>query len=325
MSKAGGCGYKGQMRRWLQSVCYGFSLLLVAASPAPDRPLTLALLGEGPHESAPHGGGNVYAPDVLHEGNFYRMWYGGQGADGHDRILYAESRDGTHWDRKGVAVEDATANHVNDPSVVKTPGGYFMFYTRAGRGVVDEIALATSEDGLHWTPRGVVLSPGDAGTWDALSVGRSSVLLEGGTFRMWYDGRKDLPAGAPVGPGVPTSATSSRSVGYATSRDGLHWTKHAGNPVFGHDAGGVDVKRVGDEYVMAYESHEGTQRATSRDGIAWQERGLWLPKSGGPPDAFGHVTPFLLVGAEGQLEAVYVGAASAPSWDHNAIAVRSMK
>ena len=244
-----------------------------------DRPIRLLLQGKGKTQAAPHGEGNVYAPDVLVEGSLHRMWYGGQGRDGHDRIHLAESRDGIAWDRKGVVLDNGEANHVNDPSVVKVDGVYFMYYTLAVGSVVDEIALATSKDGISWEKRGVVLKRGRDGEWDSLLVGRPSVLHEGSLFKMWYDGRKDLPPGAPA-QGVPKSPTSSRSVGYATSKEGILWTKYAKNPVLRNDAGGMDVERVGDGYVMVYESHEGTKAATSDDGIAWKDRGLWLHRSG---------------------------------------------
>lgn len=289
-------------------------------APRRARP-TIVLRGRGEWESAPHGAGNVYAPDVIVEGGTYRMWYGGQGRDGHDRILYTESRDGIHWDRKGIALEDPTANHVNDPSIVRVGTTWYLFFTRAAQGVTDQIALATAMDGIQWRSRGTVLSSGPAGAWDALSVGRPAVLFEDGLFKMWYDGRKDLPMGAPD-PDAPKSPTSTRGVGYATSRDGLHWHKYPANPVFGHDAGGVDVKRAGGQYLMAYESRAGTRLATSRDGIAWTDRGLWLVRSGQAFDAAGHVTPFLLIGPAGTLDAVYFGAAAKLSWDHNAIAVQ---
>lgn len=41
--------------------------------------------GQEETEVAPHGKGNVYAPRVPRDGGRYRMWYGGQGRDGHDR------------------------------------------------------------------------------------------------------------------------------------------------------------------------------------------------------------------------------------------------
>jgi len=283
-----------------------------------DQSLRLILNGLGKTEVAPHGEGNVYAPNVLVEDGLHRMWYGGQGRDGHDRIHLAESRDGLTWDRKGVVLDNGKANHVNDPSVVKVDGVYFMYYTLAVGSVVDEIALATSKDGITWEPKGVVLKPGREGEWDALLVGRPSVLHEDGTFKMWYDGRKDLPPGAPA-EGVPKSPTSSRNVGYATSKDGIHWSKLQGNPVMSNDAGGVDVERVGDGYAMVYESHEGTKTATSGDEISWKDRGLWVPRSGGEIDRHGHVTPMLLVGDRSRWT-LYLGAARDVSWDRTSIA-----
>ena len=70
-----------------------------------ERPRKI-LEGRADSELAPHGEGNVYAPEVLVEGGVYRMWYGGQGRDGHDRIHLAESRDGIAWDRKGVVLDN---------------------------------------------------------------------------------------------------------------------------------------------------------------------------------------------------------------------------
>ena len=291
------------------------ALVAVSAAPPDGPPIERLLSGERETEVAPHGRGNVYAPDVLIEGGRHRMWYGGQGRDGHDRIHLAESDDGSHWLRRGVAIDVGRANHVNDPSVVLVGGTYYLYYTLANDGVVDQVALATSRDGRKWEERGVVLKPGEAGAWDSLLVGRPSVLHDGETFRMWFDGRRDLPPGSPSA-GVPKSPTSRRAVGLATSKDGLTWTRHPGNPVFGQDAGGVDVERGGDGYLMVYESHEGTRAATGPDGVAWRDLGLIVARSGGPLDAAGQVTPALAAGSPW----IYLGAASAPSWDHNAIA-----
>ncbi|HKI16505.1 MAG TPA: hypothetical protein VKA15_01425 [Isosphaeraceae bacterium] len=294
-------------------------LFIWADSPAhSDTPLELVLKGATSTELAPHGEGNVYAPDVHIEGDRYRMWYGGQGKDGHDRIHLAESHDGRHWDCKGVVLMDRQANHVNDPSVVRVGDMYFMFYTRAARGIFDEIALATSKDGIRWERKGVMLHRGSPGEWDSLLVGRPSVIHEGGQFKMWYDGRKDLQPGA-LAEDAPTSSGSHRFVGYATSKDGTVWTKYGRNPVFAHDAGGVDVKRLPQGYVMLYESHEGTNVAVSVDGITWRDRGLWIPRSGGEIDRHGHVTPMLLIEQGGRPALLFIGAARTSSWDRNQI------
>lgn len=278
----------------------------------------VVLEGVEEYELAPHGEGNVYAPHVMIENGVYRMWYGAQGRDGHDRICYAESRDGLEWHKKGVAIDCGTSNHVNDPSVVKVRETYYLYFTRAERDIVDRIDVATSKDGIVWELQGVVVSPGAAGEWDSLVTGRPAVLFEEGVFQMWYDGRKDLPLGSPA-KGVPLSASSTRSVGYATSRDGLTWTKHSANPVFGHDAGGVDVSRREGELLMLFESHEGTQMATSADGIHWEERGFYARRSGEEVDGSGHVTPFLL-GDGSQSPRLYAGVSRDAGWNRLRIA-----
>ena len=281
--------------------------------------LRIVIEPQGSSEAAPHGDGNVYAPDVLKDGVLYRMWYGGQGKDGHDRISYAESSDGIKWTHGAVMLKDDRVNHLNDPSVVKVNGTYFMYHTRTEVDVVDRIDLAVSGDGTTWQVRGAVVAPGKDHAWDSLSVGRPSVIHDGGQFRMWYDGRKDFPLGAPV-KGVPMSANSHRSVGYATSIDGIHWTKYETNPVFEFDAGAVDVKRVSDNrLILLYESHEGTKYAISEDGIAWTDRGFLVKKTSTPLDRHGHVTPFLFIDPEQKQHRLFVGAARAATWDHNQI------
>ncbi|PQO28134.1 hypothetical protein [Blastopirellula marina] len=298
-------------------------LLLANIASAADDPEPLAIdviiQGTEPSELAPHGEGNVYAPDILLENGTYRMWYGGLGKDGHDRIHYAESKDGIGWKKRGVVLEDKTANHVNDPSVLRVKDRYFMYYTVASAGVTDRIDVATSEDGIKWQRHGTALQAGNPGEWDGLLVGRPSVLFEDGQFKMWYDGRKDLPLGAPDLT-APKSTTSKRSVGYATSKDGLTWTKHAENPVYGNDAGGVHVVRYKTCYLMLFESHGGTMIAESRDGLRWENAQLLVKPSGRPVDKHGHVTPFLLAQEPGKKVLLYVGAAKAATWDRNSIA-----
>lgn len=276
------------------------------------------ILGVTESEVAPHGKGNVYAPEIRKVGEAYWMWYGGQGRDGHDRIHLAVSVDGKSWVKRGVVFEKKEVNHVNDPSVVVADGRYYLYYTQADSGVTDVIGLAVSEDGVRWEDRGVVFRAGRPGSWDGYLVGRPSVLYERGRFRMWYDGRKDLPEGAPDAD-APKSAHSVRWVGYAESDDGIEWKRHL-EPVYGDDAGGVHVRRAGGRLVMVYESREGTKWAESRDGIRWKGRGV-LAEKRGAPEAFGHVTPFLWAGSDGG-RALYFGAARARGWNENFIARR---
>lgn len=296
-------------------------ILSVPVSATDNIPHVL-LTGTGENEIAPHGEGNIYAPSVLIDGGKWKMWYGGQGQDGHDRISYAESTDGKQWNRIGVVLEDETANHVNDPSVIKVGDTFFMYFTRAEKFVIDCICVATSTDGIHWDQKGLALDAGPKGAWDSLSVGRPAVIHDDGIFKMWYDGRKDFPHGTPVA-GVPVSSDSHRYVGYAKSTDGLNWQRHGDTPVFGNDAGGIDVKRVDEKYIMLYESHGGTRHATSSDEIQWEDAGWLVEKSGTDVDRHGHLTPFLLLEDNGDAF-LFFGAAKAATWDHNCIATRPL-
>lgn len=262
---------------------------------------------------APHGRGNLYAPDILkHRGEFL-MYFGGQGKDGHDRIHLATSTDGKDWEQEGVVLAPEGVNHVNDPSVVSVHGVLYMFYTLAGTGVTDSMGLATSTDGLEWSDRGAVFAPSPSPAWDSLLVGRPSVMHDGERFHLWYDGRKDLPPGAPE-PDAPKSDTSRRFVGYATSADGMKWDRRD-EPVFGEDAGGIHVFRSGDDFVMVFESRSGTQWGTSTDGVTWRSQGLLHLKDDESPH--GHVTPFVIAGRESWQ--LFYGAAQAEAWNQNSI------
>jgi hypothetical protein len=298
---------------WLALVLIHQSLTAADSGPS----LRILFRGEAITELAPHGTGNIYAPSVVVEGDLWRMWYGGQGKNGHDRIHYAESRDaGRTWGKRGVALENGSANHVNDPSVLRVEGTWFMFYTVAERGTEDAIALAVSSDGAKWEKKGVVLPPGPKGSWDSRLVGRPSVLHENGQFRMWYDGQ---PAKEDR-PGVKLEG--ARAVGLATSPNGIHWQRNSTNPVFQRGAGAVDVARVENGYLLLYEGHTGIGAATSRNGIAWKDRGLMTHLSGSDSDRYGQVTPHLV--HAGNAWQIFFGAASRKTWDGNIMAAISV-
>jgi len=275
--------------------------------------------GQRETQSGVHGKGNVYAPDVHFHSGKYWMWFGGQGKDGHDRIHLAQSADGKTWKQLGVALEEPAANHVNDPSLVRVKGRWWMFYTVAMVDVIDEIALAVSQDGLHWEKKGVVFPASLKPGWDSLLVGRPSVLYEKGVFKMWYDGCKELPLNAPA-QNVPKSASARKFVGYAESNDGLKWERKA-EPIF-EDATALHVVRFGQGYVMVFESWAGTKFATSKDGLAWKQAGTLAEKSA-DFDRFGHVTPFLLLGKNVK-PTLYFGAACESTWDVNCMAAMEL-
>jgi beta-1,2-mannobiose phosphorylase / 1,2-beta-oligomannan phosphorylase len=80
-----------------------------------------------------------------------------------------------------------------------------------------KIGYAWSIDGISWTMYpSPVLSP-TANTWDAYTTDAPMVIREKGQYKMWYASF--------------LSPTSPGYLGYATSPDGISWTKYSGNPV----------------------------------------------------------------------------------------------
>ena len=86
------------------------------------------------------------------------------------------------------------AYSVSDPAVLLENGTYKIWFNGWGGGPTNAIGFATSTNGLSWTPSGAnpVLS-GTASGWDQGGVRAASVILEGGTYKMWYTGKG--PAG----------------------------------------------------------------------------------------------------------------------------------
>lgn len=161
------------------------------------------------------------------------------------------------WDQAGVWM----------PSVLLVDDTLRMWYS----GVSDystwtwAIGYATSTDGgMTWTKYGQnpVLEAGPAGSWDEMWVWYAKVFYHESTYHMWYIGRK--------------STDPPETYGYATSPDGIHWTKYERNPIdlSGGAPGGVlfkdDLYHMWHIYRGAGELR-GTAYSTSDDGSNWTQ------------------------------------------------------
>jgi hypothetical protein len=111
-----------------------------------------------------------------------------------------------------------------------------------------------------------------AGQWDQHIRERGWILREGDLYRMWYTGYDDVHR--------------VMKLGYATSPDGVHWTRHAKNPIYdAHWVEDMMVVRQGDTYYMFAEGEQDrAQLLTSPDGITWTRVGqLDVRKKNGQP------------------------------------------
>jgi predicted GH43/DUF377 family glycosyl hydrolase len=260
--------------------------------------------------------GNLYAPDIVKDGDRYLMWYGAQSSKGHDAIHMAISTDGVDWTKLGVVISTGTNNHVNDPSVVIVNGTFYMYYSVAPVREMDEVWCATSPNGYNWTIHGAVVLPSENQTdWDSLKVGRPAVLYQDGLFKMWFDGSQRS-----VNDPMMAEPGSGRHVGYATSLDGIHWIKYENNPIVMH-SGAIDVEYAYGKYLMVEESGTGIYWRTGDSETNFELSAKKLFNNTSTEfDPYGHVTPFIWV-ENGQWIATYTGAATRKSWDGNRIDV----
>lgn len=230
-------------------------------------------------------------PTVIRENDTFKMWYCGAGIDHRSRILYAYSTNGINWTKYqngAVVLNIGSAGQwdskwLDTPEIVRTPTDYKLYYYG---DVVDTfpphnpaIGLATSQNGINWTkhPNNPIFTKGDSLSWEGRWIESPAVLYDNGVYKMWYTG-------------VPYDWRIR--IGYATSPDGINWTKYPNNPVLNIGSPGswddfwVAVPAVikrGNRFEMWYsalsEADAATGRydtirigyATSLDGINWSK------------------------------------------------------
>jgi hypothetical protein len=140
-----------------------------------------------------------------------------------DTLLTAGS--GGEWDSKFVVSEQ----------IIATDTGLVMFYWAGDdwypNTYTAQIGMAVSSDnGKSWqkydnplttnspfAESDPVLTVGSEGTYDAVSIYGATVIKNASQWEMYYLG---------------ASFTDTDGICYATSPDGISWTKHAGNPIF---------------------------------------------------------------------------------------------
>jgi predicted GH43/DUF377 family glycosyl hydrolase len=166
---------------------------------------------------------------------------------------------------------------VLNPSVIRFRGTYLNLYSGFD-GKTWSTGAATSPDGVAWTKRGRVLSPGG---WEANWATNGSGLVEGGEILYWY------AAGDPP------------RIALARSRDGVAFTKQPEAVVPLGPRGSFDERGVSDPYVIRrsesfYLFYLGQDRAArqrlgvarSRDGVRWEKLRSNPVLEPGPPGAF---------------------------------------
>lgn len=251
--------------------------------------------------------GGTTAPVVLYDGVTYRMWYdGGQATV--NGIGFANSTDGIHWKKYlGPVLQPGPAGSWDDSQVkvgaVAWNGTLFlMAYLGANATTFQNgaIGVAVSNDGIAWakSPANPIL------TGDGLALGRPSGLRWQITYNVWY------AAYPPTSPAI--------RIFYATSTNGLTWTKWAG-PVVSPSSNSSawdslsvstpSVLRVGSSFGMWYTGLNRTSTtpqigyATSNDGATWNKTSnpVLTPGPAGSWDSGGVEQPDVVIGTNGYM------------------------
>lgn len=117
---------------------------------------------------------------------------------------------------------------------------------------------------VQWVPfqDNPVFTAAGKGHWDVRIRERGWIVRDGDLYRMWFTGYDGAREGL-------------KKLGYATSPDGLHWTRHPGNPVY--DDHWVEdmmvVRHDGTWYMFAEGRGDQAHLLTSKDGVHWKRIG----------------------------------------------------
>ena len=162
------------------------------------------------------GSWDAYAVNVsavVKYGGLYKMYYvGRQTYTGDLSTGLALSTDGIHWEKIINPIIGVVPGYNNFglTEIIKKDSIYYGYYSFTSNSNSGKIGVAISADGSTWIKQ---IDYDATLTWENGNIGYSSVIYDGGIFKMIY------------------GTVSGSSFGYATSADGIHFTKQS-NPIF---------------------------------------------------------------------------------------------
>jgi predicted GH43/DUF377 family glycosyl hydrolase len=223
--------------------------------------------------------GRIDPGPVIFDESGYRMWY--TGYDGSIwRIGLATSHDGIDWTKYegNPILNNGPAESWDDEGVAVSTvlfedSIYKMWYVGYD-GANFQVGYTTSPDGMDWTiyKENPVLEVGSLGSWDAKHIEHAYVISNGDIYQMWYQGRDE---------------NNFVRTGYASSPDGINWTKDEANPV-------LDVGSSG-----------GWDMTTSKVGSVILQDGvlkMWYAGRTGSIERIGYASDTLATAIEGVAE-----------------------
>ncbi len=195
---------------------------------------------------------SVDDPIVFRANNRFYMLYIGFDGTGYQTGL-ASSDNLLHWKRVALVGPRDPASKYNKYNLalssilrdknlhgsgeaIKVNGLYLGAWNAYPSAGYEEgaavIGLATSPDLLHWTLTDPILTPADGAPWEHGGLYRPDLLLDNGTYYLYYNAKTDT---------LPKSEGGGwhEQTGVATSTDLKQWTRYAGNPILHNGPRGI--------------------------------------------------------------------------------------
>ncbi|MFF9565170.1 hypothetical protein ACF1AJ_17625 [Leifsonia sp. NPDC014704] len=158
-----------------------------------------------------------------------------------------------------------------DVWVFESGGVYYMHYDAAGAdGWL--AALATSEDGVHWTKRGAVLDFGASGSQDSASASYGTTYFDGDRWHMFYLGTPnatDDGLRTPSFPYMTLKAAATDPAGPWTKQPGVVPFRATGGTWYSDTASPGAIIRHDGEYIMFFSA-----ATTDDNGQIWRTLGV---------------------------------------------------
>ncbi len=241
-------------RRCFLESCMATSALALAASRlrAAEDPLAAyrtrykypGLILKATGSSKDFDGQSVDDPIVFRADGRFHMLYIGYDGTGYQTGL-ASSGDLLHWKRdtlvgprdpnsKFTKYNLAISSILRDKNLhrtgeaIKVNGQYLAAWNAYPSAGYEEgaavIGLASSPDLLHWTLTDPILNPTDGAPWEHGGLYRPDLLLDRGTYYLYYNAKTDA---------LPKSEGGGwhEQTGVAISTDLTHWTRYSDNPI----------------------------------------------------------------------------------------------
>jgi len=170
-------------------------------------------------------------PFVIDTGSNFRLYYSGSTRG--INIMEADYATPTVWTPVAVDAVPRNLFHYDSAPSHRVSQWYDAYVYKYGDHYEGYFGgdygqhYGTSPDGVtNWTPVNMLGTPviqkGGSGEWDSYTMGQASVIrVADDEFHMYYGSGKS---------GDPKAYAAG--IGYATSADGVNWTKDAGNPLF---------------------------------------------------------------------------------------------